>query len=135
MPRPREHIVEHQGGHRELGQRPTHGFVDHFVHAAAHKHGTALDVDGAHRIREQHDRQDEPGGGFADGGFRDAADVVGARGKIAQHNGGGAPERNKGQHHRGRDDDLNGGCPLFGFHEKTLPDRQRSGDSQIGLRG
>ena len=69
-------------------------------------------------VREQHDRQDEPGGGLADGGFGDAADVVGAGGKIAQHDGGGTPEGNKGQHDSGRDDDLDCGCPLLGLHGK-----------------
>ena len=102
-----EHVVEHQGGYRELGECSAHGLVDHLVYAAAHEHRTTLDVDGAHRVREQHDRQDEPGGRLADGRLGDPADVISARGKIAQHDGSGAPEGNKGQHHSGRDDDLN----------------------------
>src|ERR1035437_1060174 len=111
-----EHVIEHQGGNGELGKHGAHGLVDHLVDAAAHEHGAALDVDGAHRIGKQHDPEDEPGGGLADGGLGDAAGVVGAGSKIAQHDGGGTPERNEGQHDRGRDDDLYGGCPLFGLH-------------------
>src|ERR1035437_6068092 len=111
-----EHVVEHQGGNGELGQRPAHSLVDHLIDAATHEHGAALDVDGAHRIGKQHDSEDEQGGGLADGGFGDAAGVVGAGGKIAQHDGGGPPERNEGQHDGGRDDDLDCGCPLVGLH-------------------
>ena len=44
-----QHVIEHQGGDGELGQRPAHGLVDHLVDAAAHEHRAALDVDGAHR--------------------------------------------------------------------------------------
>src|ERR1039457_3989846 len=104
-----EHVIEHRSGHGELGERPAHSLVDHAVDAAAHEHGAALDVDGAHGVGEQHDRQDEPGSGFADGGFGDAADVEGAGGKVAEHDSGGAPEGNEGQHDRGGDDDLHGG--------------------------
>ena len=61
------------------------------------------------------------GADFADGGFGDAADVVGGRGKIAQHDGGGPPEGNEGQHDSGRDDDLDGGWPLLGLSRKYSP--------------
>ena len=72
-----QHVIEHQRRNRELGQRAAHRLVHHFVHAAAHEHRAALDVDGAHRVGKQHDRQDEPRRCFADGLFGDAAYVVG----------------------------------------------------------
>jgi len=50
--------------------------VYHLVHAAAHEHGAASDVYGAHGVGEQHDRQDEPGRGFTDSLLRDAAYIV-----------------------------------------------------------
>ena len=45
-----KHVVEHERGHREFGQRAAHSLVYDLVHAAAHEHATAFDVDGAHRI-------------------------------------------------------------------------------------
>src|SRR5208337_2502957 len=51
-------VIEHQGGDAELCQRAAHGFLDHAVHAAAHEHAAALDVDGAHAVGKQHDAED-----------------------------------------------------------------------------
>src|ERR1035438_6182123 len=52
-----EHVVEHEGGDGEFGERPAHGLVDHPVDAAAHEHGAALDRSEERRVGEQHDRQ------------------------------------------------------------------------------
>src|SRR5215471_16535879 len=52
-------IVEHQGGDGELCQCAAHGFLDHAVNAAAHKHAAALDVHGSNGVGKEHDGQDE----------------------------------------------------------------------------
>ena len=49
----------------------------------------------------------------------DAADVVGGRGQIAQHDGGGPPEGNERQHDGGGDDHFDRCRPLFGCHGNT----------------
>ncbi len=54
-------VIEHQGGNGELGQSPTHGFFDHAVDAAAHKHAATFHVHEQYRVGEQHDGQYEPG--------------------------------------------------------------------------
>ena len=113
-------VVEHQGGDRELGQGATHGLVHHLIHAAAHEHAAAFDVDGAHRVREQHDGQDEPGRSFADGLLGDAAHIVGRGSQIAQHNGCRSPEGDKRQHDGGSDYDINGAGPLWLGHAGVL---------------
>ena len=99
-------VVEQQRRDRELGQRAAHRLLDHAVHAAAHEHGAGLDVEGAHRVAEEHDRQHEPGRALADDLFGVAAHVVGRRRQIAQHDGRSPPEGDEGQHHRGGDEDL-----------------------------
>ena len=128
-----EHVVEHEGGHRELGEGAAHGFVHHLVHAAAHEHGTAFDVDGAHGVGEQHDGQDEPRRGLSHGRFGDAAHIVGGRSQIAQHDGGGAPEGDERQHYRPGYHHLDGGGAVFNCHV-TSP-QSSCGAFQIGLRG
>src|SRR5882757_10561047 len=70
-----EDVLEHQGGDAEFGEGAAEGFFDYAVDAAADEHGTAFDVDGADSEGEEHDRDDEPGGGFADSLFGDAAGV------------------------------------------------------------
>ena len=102
-----ENVVEHQRGDAELGQRAAEGFFDDFVDAAAHEHRAAFDVDGAHRKREEHDSDNEPGGGFADGLLGDAAGIKGRRSQIVENDGGRAPVGDEGQHHRRGDDDAN----------------------------
>src|SRR3989475_4928502 len=87
-----QHVVEHEGRHRELGERPPHRLLDDAVDAATHEHGAGLDVDAAHGIREQHDRADVPGRGLADRLLDDAADVVHRRRHVAEDDRGGAPE-------------------------------------------
>ena len=114
-----EHVVEHEGRDGELGQGAAHGLVHHFVHAAAHEHGAALDVDGAHGVGEQHDRQDEPGRGFPDGVFGDAADVIRRRGQVAEHDGRRFPEGNERQHDGGGHNHLDRRRPLFRCHVKV----------------
>src|SRR5579864_7419896 len=59
---PGQNIVKKQGRNRDLGQGSAHGFLDHAVHAATHKHGAGLNVESPHRVAEQHDSENEPGG-------------------------------------------------------------------------
>src|SRR5262249_10144865 len=92
----------------EFRQRPAHRLVNDLVDAAADEHRAALDIDRADRVGEQHDRQDEPGRGFADRRFGDSSYVVCARCEVAQYDGGSAPERNERQHDRCRYDDFDG---------------------------
>jgi hypothetical protein len=116
-----QYVIEHQRRDRKLGQRAAHGLVHHLVHAPAHEHRTAFDVDGAHGVGEQHDAQDEPGRGLADRLLRDAAHVVGRRGQVAEHDGGGAPERDERQHDGGGYNHLHSPMPLLGTHETFSP--------------
>ena len=97
-------VVEHQRGDAEFCERSAERLFDRAVHAAAHEHAAALDVHGAHRVRKQHDGQNEPRRGFADVAFRFTARVIGRGGQVVQNDGRGAPERNKGEK-RGRGDD------------------------------
>ncbi len=101
-----QHVVEQQRGHRELGQRTAHRLLDDAVHAAAHEHDGALEVDRPHAVRKEHHPEDEPRRGFADRFFRDAAGVERGRAEVAEDDGRRAPERDEGQEDRGRDDDL-----------------------------
>src|ERR1700691_6646658 len=102
-----EDVIEHQGGDAELGQSAAQGLFDDPIHAAADEHGAAFDIYRPHSERKEHDRDDEPGGGLAYGLLGDATGVEGGRGEIIEHNGGGAPIGNEGEHHRGGDDDAN----------------------------
>jgi hypothetical protein len=77
------------------------------VDAAAHEHGAAFDVDGAHRKRKEHHADNEPGRGFADSLLGNAASVKSRRCEIVENNGRGAPVGDKRQHHRRGDDDTN----------------------------
>src|ERR1700733_305853 len=113
-----QHVIEHERGDGELRQSAAHGFVDDLVDAAAHEHAAALDVDGAYRVGEQHDRQDEPWRGLADGRLGDAADVIGGGCEIAQYDGRRSPERDERQHHGSRDYDVDNTGPLLGGHCK-----------------
>ena len=104
-----EDVVEQKGGNRQLGQGPTHGLLDYTVDAPADEHGARLDVDGPDRVAEKHDSENEPGSAFADHFFRVTAHVVRRRGEVGQDNGCGPPEGNESQHHRGGDEDFDGG--------------------------
>ena len=68
-----------------------------------------LDIDGAHRIAEQHYGKNEPGGTFADDLFGIAPRVVSGGSKIGKYNGGGPPEGDETKHHRRGDEHRNGG--------------------------
>src|SRR5438876_8730047 len=108
--------------------------MDDLVYAASDEHAATLDVQSAHRIREQHDAENEPRRGLADGGFRDAADIVRRRGKIAKNDGRRPPERNEGQHDRGSDDDLGRATRISDCHEDSFSPSLARGASQIRLR-
>src|ERR1035438_4400509 len=60
-------------------------------------------------FRSQHHRQHKPGSAFADDLFRIPAHVVRRRVQIGQNDGSSSPERDKGQHHRSGDEDLDYG--------------------------
>jgi hypothetical protein len=51
--------------------------MDNAIHAATHVHRAAFDVHRAHGVGKQHDAEDEPRCGLADGMLGDAADIVG----------------------------------------------------------
>ena len=106
---PGKDVVEHQCGNRELGQGAAQGFLDHAVHAAAHEHTAALDVDRANRIAEQHDGEDEPGSGLADEVLCFTARVIRRGSQVVQDDRGGTPVGNEGQHGRRSHNDLGGG--------------------------
>ena len=101
-----QNVVEEQGGDRELGESSAHGLFDDAVNTAAHEHAAGLDVQRPHGVAEQHDRKDEPGRALADDILGVAAGVISGRGQVGQNDGGSAPERNEGQHHRSGDEDL-----------------------------
>ena len=98
--RPGQDVVEHQRRNAELGQRPAQRLLHRAVHAPAHEHAAALDVHGAHRIRKQHDRQDEPGSGLADEPLSFATGVIRRRSQIVQDDRRRPPERNERQKRR-----------------------------------
>src|ERR1019366_9553452 len=104
--RPCQHVIKQQRGNGEFGQRPAQRLFDHAVHAAAHEHRAGLDIQSAHGVAEDHHREHEPRSALADHLFGIAAHVIRGRGQVGQHNGGGAPERDKRQHHRGGDENL-----------------------------
>ena len=106
-------VVEEQGRDGELGQRAAHGLLDHAVDAAAHEHAARFDVERPHGIAEQHDREDEPGSALADDLFGVAAGVVSGGCEVGENDGGGPPEGDEGQHHRGGDEDLYGRFGTF----------------------
>ena len=51
-------IVEEQRRDGKLGQRSTHGLLDHAINAAAHEHAAGFDIKRPHRIAEQHDARE-----------------------------------------------------------------------------
>ena len=66
----------------------------------------ALDVYGADRIAEEHDRENEPRRRRSDRLLGDTADVVGCAGQVTQYNRGGSPVGDERKHHATDDDDL-----------------------------
>ena len=99
-------VIEQQRRDRQLRHRRPHRFLDDAIDAAADEHRGALDVHGAHRVREEHDAEDEPGRRLADRLLRDAADVVRGGSEIGQDDRGRAPERDEGQENGGGENDL-----------------------------
>src|SRR5215813_8266385 len=101
-----KNVIEEQGRNRELRQIPTQSSLDDPVHTAADEHTTGLDVDRAHGIAEQHDRQHEPRSAFADDFFRITPHVISRRCEVRQDDGSSSPERDESQHHRRGDEDF-----------------------------
>ena len=95
--RPGQDVIEHQRADGEFGEPAADGALDDFVNAAAGEHRAAFHVHGGDRIAEEHDAEDEPGRGLADGLLADAADVIGGAGQIAEDDGGGPPEADERQ--------------------------------------
>ncbi len=108
-----QHVIEEQGRDGELGQSAAHGLFDYAVNAAAHEHAARFDIERAHGITEQHDRENEPGSALADDFFGVAAGVVSGGCEVGENDGGGAPEGDEGQHHRGGDEDFYGRFGAF----------------------
>src|ERR1051325_3627979 len=102
----RENVIKKKSRYRELSQRATHRLFDDAVNAAASEHAAGLDIKSPHRIAEQHDRQNEPGSALADDLLSVAAGVIRGGCQVRQDDGSSPPERDKGQHHRGGDEDL-----------------------------
>jgi hypothetical protein len=103
-----ENVIKEQCRHRELGQRTTHRFLDHPVHAAADEHAAGFDIKGPHRVTEQHDGENEPGSAFADHFLGVTTRVIGGRSQVGKHDRSRPPEGDEGQHHRSGDENLNG---------------------------
>src|SRR5262249_15877402 len=99
------HLIEHQCGHRKLGQETAHRLLDDLVHAAPHEERTAFDIYGSDGIAEEHHRQDEPRRGWSDRVFNDAADVVNRAREVAQDHRRRAPERDESEGDAANDDD------------------------------
>ncbi len=76
---PGKDVVEHQRGDAQLGEGSAQRLLHDAVDAPAGKHGAALDVDRSHCKGEKHDPENEPGGGLANGFFRDAAGIKSGR--------------------------------------------------------
>ena len=100
-----EDVIEHQRRDAELGEAAAQGLLDHAVNAAAGEHGAALHVDRAHREAEQHDAEDEPGGGGAYSLLGDAAGIKGRGAQVIENDGGSAPKGDEREHHRGCHDE------------------------------
>ena len=110
---PGQDIVKQQRRNRELGQGAAHRLFDYAVHSSAHEHGAGLDVDGAHGVAEQHDRQHKPWSTFANDFFGITTHVVSRGGQVGKDDGGGAPKGDEGQHHRRGNEDLDRGTTLI----------------------
>ena len=93
-----EDVVKHEGRNGELGQCRAHCFLDHTVHAAAHKHAAALDVKRAYGVSEAHDGQNEPRSRFAHEVFRNGAGIKRRRAHVVENYRCGPPKRDKRKH-------------------------------------
>ncbi len=97
-----EDVVKDERRNRQPRHERPHGVAHDDIHAAADEHAAAFHVDAANREAEEHDGEYEPGCGFSDRLFRDAAGIEGGRSKIAQDDGCATPERDEGERSRGR---------------------------------
>src|SRR5262249_40620255 len=61
---------------------------------------------GPYGVTEEHDGEDEPGSGRANGLFDDSFDVVNGAGEVAEDNRRRTPVGNKGEHHAADNDHL-----------------------------
>ena len=127
--RPRQDVVEEQRRDRQLRQRAAHRFLDDPVHAAANEHRRAFDVHGAHRVREQHDAEDEPGRSLSHRLLDDASDVERGRPEIVQDDRGRAPKGDERKEYGGGDDDADapGAGEFCGDHGASPAARLTSG--------
>src|SRR5437764_430967 len=75
-------VIEKQGRDRKLGERAAHRLLDYAIDATAGKHAARLDIERAHSIAEQHDREDEPGSALADDFLGIASGVISGGGQI-----------------------------------------------------
>ena len=119
-------VIEHQRGDAEFRECAPQSLFDNFIYAAAHKHRAALHVDGSHREREQHDADNEPGSGVADGLLGDPTGVKSGGGEIVQNDGRRAPVGDEREHHRRGDDDAN----TVGAIRSGLEGRRHSGEGR-----
>src|ERR1700678_3457520 len=109
-----ENVVEQQRRNRKFGQGTAHGLLDHAVHSSANKHAAGFDIQSAHTVTEQHDRENEPRGALADDLLGVTASVIRRRSKVGKDDGRRPPERDEGQHHRGGNEHLYRGTPYVG---------------------
>ena len=72
-----EDVIKHQRRNGKFGEGASQRFFHHAIHTAAHEHAAALDIHGSHRIRKQHDAENEPGSSLADELLGLAARVIG----------------------------------------------------------
>ncbi len=103
-----QYVIEKQSRDGKLGQRPAHCLFHYAVDAAAGEHAARFDIERSNGVAEQHDREDEPRGTLADDLLGVTSGVVRRGSQVGENDGGRAPERNEGQHHRGGDEDLYG---------------------------
>ena len=96
-----QHVVEHQRGNGKFRQRAAHRFLHHAIHAAAHEHAAALDVNLRHGVGKQHGRENEPRSRLADELLRLATRVIGRGSQVVQNDRRRAPIGNERQHGRG----------------------------------
>ena len=105
-----EDVIKHQRRNGELREGSSQRFFHHAVHTAAHEHAAALDVHGSHRIRKQHDAENEPGSGLADELLGFTACVIGGGSEVVEDDRCGAPERDERQHGRSGHEDFGYGA-------------------------
>ena len=111
--RSRQDVIEDKSGNGEPRQERSHRVADDDINTAAHVHAAAFQIDGTHGKAEQHDRENEPWRAFTDRVLGNTAGVKRRRSQIAQYDRGSAPEGDKREHHRARNDDPGHGRRLI----------------------